>query len=155
MLRKGVYDMKINTAYPGMDGVVDKKRPDGVSGSGAVKFADILNQAAGTQGAESVAPVSGAVPGMEMHGLSREQSAAISSGETALDMLAHLGTLLEGNETAAGSMEAVSASLEEQVNMLLEGRDSLDPSDPLRKTLDEIGMLAAVQGSKISRGDYS
>ena len=149
--------MKINTLYPGIDGLDGKKKPDSASGAPAVNFSDILDNATGKKVSSTgaSAPISGPDAAMNMQSLSPEQNAALSSGETALDLLGHLGSILENGDNAAlGSIDSIADYLGEQVNTLMQTRDSLDASDPLRKTLNEIGILAAVQGNRINRGDY-
>lgn len=155
-MQEGAY-MKINTFYPGVDGSQKKNRQDGVSDkTSALDFADLLNQAARVEdGVDASAPVTDSVSMIETGGLTPAQSNALSMGETTLDLIEHLGDMLKENESGQGSMDSLAEALKGQVGMLLDGRDNLDVSDPLRKTINEIGILAAVQGSRISRGEYS
>lgn len=149
--------MKINTFLTELESVGVKKTTgeEKEAGTSGVNFADVLNQAAGEANVDSVNEMAAVSAFFEMQGLSESQNKAIAQGEVTLELLEHLQTMLENGESGDSRMGFWAESMVQQVESLISGRDSLDSSDPLRNTIDEIGILAAVEGAKISRGDYS
>jgi uncharacterized membrane protein YdfJ with MMPL/SSD domain len=133
----------------GQQGVQDNDKT-----ANQVKFADILNEVSFKRDVTESQDIAN-IQSVHTSGVTSLQGDAISEGETMLDMLEHLSTMLEGVDSSQGSMEAVADSIQSRLETLVNRRDSLDADDPLRQTLNEIGMLAAVQEAKITRGDYS
>lgn len=86
----------------------------------------------------------------------RLQEQALSFADQSLDLLAHLEGLLKApsasSEKAIGQVKAV---LDEHVQGLIEIQKDLSPEDPLRETINEIGVKMAVEAYKIQRGDYN
>ena len=91
--------MKINTFYPGADGVDNKKRTSAPADSSAANFAELLDrQVEGQESAAQPSGITGISSMPDVRGFTAEQTAAISRGEAALDILEHLGAILQQNE---------------------------------------------------------
>jgi hypothetical protein len=91
---------------------------------------------------------------VEIEALAPIQKEAASKGEETLSLLNRLVTILETQDMSDSSARSVADALSNNIEdiKLLKGR--LDASDPLRKTLDEIGVVSLVEYIKITRGDY-
>jgi len=70
-------------------------------------------------------------------------------------MLEHYGTLLNNPDTTEETLEQISSNLSQRAEDIKNLRDNLGQEDPLRKTLNAIGIVSAVEALKIKRGDYS
>ncbi len=127
------------------------------SSENAQSFLDILN-ASTTSKTQDTQPVKKATPPVELFdkiGLTPIQEQAISKGEEVLDLLNHLTKLYNEVDRSNLSLDSVANALSSKVEELDKIKDQLEASDPLKKTIEEIGILSVVEKIKITRGDYS
>jgi hypothetical protein len=148
--------MKIFNNRPELAPISNRKA---VSGRGPAQetegsFSQALERASSTARTESAEPLDPTF-GPQISALSPRQSEALAFGEKTLGLLEHYGNMLSDPDFGDSALESVSASLSEHAQDLRTLRDGLDEQDGLRDMLNALGVLAVVESTKISRGDYS
>ncbi len=141
----GIYQLKGDTH------VSKEHKKEEVNGP---SFSEILENTTSSNGAGKVEKALGTEILGPQDTLNSAQKDALAKGEEILGLLNHLGGVMESSgindSVARSAAEAISGRVEE----LRQIRDGLEPSDPLRDTLNEIGTLSIVEQFKITRGDY-
>ncbi len=142
---------------PNVDQTSTEKSGKSASTSGVGAFNEIfMQQIKGTQEAEKTAPLA---PVTQISGATQASEAqrhALQIGEdsvTMLDMLSN--TLIEGDNDIEKHLDTIGSLLMKQTEALRDVRDMLEGHDPLKETVNEIGVKTAVEAHKIQRGDYS
>ncbi len=145
--------------YPGQTPkapIVRPDKPDSVKKNGATpSFERILTQkkeALGVTDTQGVAPAGQLPTGPRIE---RVQEEALYYAEESLELMGHLKDVLEsgapGMEKALGQIGEV---MTERVEGLISLRDELAPHDPLKESVNRVGVQLAVEAYKIQRGDY-
>jgi len=133
------------------DKTADTDRTDGPG-----TFSDLLNRISTTQSktmTQNAGQITG--PAFQNPVPASEQADALAAGEQALALMQHLSTILMGADNSMDDFDPVAKALDSSTRDLLEMRDALDPHDPLRNTIDEIGVMSVVASMKIERGDFN
>ncbi len=154
--------MKINPDLyiPGANGV--KAGSEGRKSSEAGTFSNLLDQlsasgaANGKDQAQSIfetGATSGIMQEAPVH--TSAQADALAAGSQALELLDHLGAMLQQMDSSNSSLDSVASALEDEVGMLADYKETLEINDPLRGAIDEIGVMSIVASMKIERGDFS
>lgn len=116
-------------------------------------FSEILKGAAGSHETVPASNTTG-VADLQFPTLSSAQSDVLAIGDQALNLLEHCSAVLENPDLPDTVLGSVATALSEQAVELKNIRDGLDIYDPLRNTIDSIGVLSVVESAKINRGDY-
>lgn len=122
------------------------------------RFSSILNQTVETQGSCGVREASHmtqSAPVFANPVISPGQAHVLSTGEQALDLLEHCGSMLGNDSITGGMLEQVAKALDGKVQDLMQVRNTMDHQNPLRGAMDEIGAMSVVASMKIERGDFS
>ncbi len=145
IINPAVYQVK------GVSSSAEEVKKEGASGT---SFSEILESAASNHGAEKTVAASGSKPLDQAETLTPVQKEALAKGEEVLGLLGHICSQLESSPISGVAARSAADAISSRVNELRLMRDSLDASDPLRDTLDEIGTISIVEQVKITRGDY-
>ncbi len=146
--------MKISGPYPG---IPNNEPKSGTSTRGPARpgsFSSFLEKASSNIKAPDTvgpsAPIQFDVP-INLDGLHQD---IVSQGEKTLEMLDHLGKLLNQPEFSQDACLELSKALSRHTDELAALKNDLDKNDPLRETIKRIEILSLVESYKVSRGDY-
>ena len=117
-------------------------------------FSEILENVSAPEAGSETAEASRLDPFGRIETLNPSQKDALAKGEEILGLLGHLGKVLDSSELSDSAARSAAEAISDRVDELRLLRNSLDGSDPLRDTLNEIGTLSIVEQVKITRGDY-
>ncbi len=148
--------MKIDADLPGIPVTSNQKqRAENAHSKAGGTFAESLRGAMNSVH-ETEAPLQTAsLPHMTATTQTRVQIDAMAVGEQALSLMEHLYTRLDDHRIPQGLLDTIASGLSDQVKQLQTVRDELEDGDPLKQTIEQIGILSAVEAAKINRGDYS
>ncbi len=150
-----VYDPNLIKNSQGLDQKGPQKKAN--SSENAQSFLEIL-RANSSSNTDSVKPTDKISPPSHIFDrirLTPVQEQAISKGEEVLKLLNHLSKLYNEVDVSESSFDSVASALSSNVEELKEIKSQLDANDPLKNTLEEIGILGMVEKIKITRGDYT
>lgn len=134
-----------------LNGTLRQKRNDGLGPRGT--FSEALKKV--TEQPELAAV--GAVTDIGTLGLgvvSWSRAQALATGEETLELLARWQALLADVETSEKALPSLADALADRVEHLKAVRDHLGADDPLRGSIEHLGILSAVEAARVNRGDY-
>ena len=141
----GIYQLNGNSPAS------EDQKKENVTGS---SFSEILENASSAKAGAGTAAACGLDALDRMETLNPSQKDALAKGEEILSLLGHLGKVLGSSELSDSAVKSAAEAMSDRLDELRLLRNSLDASDPLRDTLNEIGTLSIVEQVKITRGDY-
>ena len=151
--------MKIYPGHTPKSPVIEPaKSGKGASNKGVSKatFEAILNEkkgAADVVAPQELTPTGQVSPISATH---KAQEEALSYANESLDLLSHLERVLTDDKSLLEKrLQGIEAVMRERVQGLLTLRNELSVDDPLRETVNRVGVQMAVEAYKIHRGDYS
>lgn len=102
-------------------------------------------------GGFEIAPVNGV---LTVPDLSSVQARGVAAAENTIALLEEYQKALADPDRTLKQIDPLVSSLAERVTFLKNLVNSLPSSDPLRRIVEEIGTLSAVEVEKFNRGDY-
>jgi hypothetical protein len=94
------------------------------------------------------------VPSILGEGASSPRSQGLQATERTLDLLEQYREALSNPGVSLKKMGPLVQALRHEVQEMGQWTDRLAPSDPLRKIMNEVGILTNVEMEKFNRGDY-
>ena len=148
--------------------MTDKKGPP--HKAGGVEFQKILDEIQANQAAENqklLESASGAAgvpdgplgpysfpPLAEFGNPVQAQNRTFQTADRMLNVLEQYQKALGDPEVSLKNLYPIIQSLSSEVQGMNEGTENLPANDPLKKILEEIGILTAVEVEKFNRGEY-
>ncbi|OCC16111.1 hypothetical protein DBT_0573 [Dissulfuribacter thermophilus] len=134
----------------------DPKTTNEKGGKAVGRFDEILREKTAVSSPNPASPVD-PIQGIQDTSTTTDiQKHALSYGEESLTFLERLSFTIKENPPQKDKiLEQYRDILNDRTETLKVIRDLLNEGDPLRDTLNEIGVRTAVEAYKIYRGDYS
>ena len=132
------------------------EKPSAQRAPSSSRFEEILNENKRSTTVEESRPVTPLEEFMPITSMDKTQEEALDYAGSTLELLDHFqGVLAKGGIRLEKQLSHMEEAMLERVSGLMALRDELSPDDPLRETINRIGVKIAIEAYKIQRGDYT